>query len=71
LPTASSAILDRGRPLTGREVRQRGDWIRMETIRLIAGAGLGHYSSTFSVAEVFAALYSGANLVVDGGYTCW
>jgi transketolase len=50
-------VLDRGRPLTGDEAEQRADWIRLETIRLIAGAGLGHYSSTFSSAEVFAALY--------------
>ena len=42
-------------PLEG--LRWRAEWIRLETIRQIAGAGLGHYSSTFSAAELLAVLY--------------
>lgn len=38
-------------------LRWRAEWIRMETIRQIAGAGLGHYSSVFSAAELLAVLY--------------
>lgn len=39
------------------DLRRRAEWIRLETIRQIAGAGLGHYSSTFSAAEILAVLY--------------
>lgn len=53
----SSTRLDRGRPVTHDELRHRADWIRLRTIELIDRAGLGHYASTFSCAEVFAALY--------------
>jgi transketolase len=49
--------LERGRPLTDAELLRRADWIRLQTIDLIAQAGLGHYSSTFSSAEIVAALY--------------
>jgi transketolase len=49
--------LDRGRPATDAELLHRADWIRLQTIDLIAQAGLGHYSSTFSSAEIIAALY--------------
>jgi transketolase len=49
--------LDRGRPVTDAELNRRADWIRLQTIDLIAQAGLGHYSSTFSSAEIVAALY--------------
>jgi transketolase len=49
--------LDRGRPVTDAELARRADWIRLQTIGLIAQAGLGHYSSTFSCAELIAALY--------------
>ena len=44
--------LERGRPLTDAELLRRADWIRLQTIDLIAQAGLGHYSSTFSAAEL-------------------
>lgn len=53
----AGAVLDRGRQVTRAELGRRADWIRLETIRLIDGAGLGHYSSTFSCAEIFSALY--------------
>ena len=49
--------LERGRPLTDSELLHRADWIRLQTIDLIAQAGLGHYSSTFSAAELVATLY--------------
>ena len=39
------------------ELGRRADWIRLQTIRLIDSAGLGHYSSTFSCAEILAVLY--------------
>lgn len=45
------------RPCSVQELRRRAEWIRLETIRQIAGAGLGHYSSTFSAAEILAVLY--------------
>jgi len=51
------ATLERGRPATPAELSRRADWIRLQTVELIAQAGLGHYSSTFSSAEIFATLY--------------
>jgi transketolase len=45
------------RPYPAEALRWRAEWIRMETIRQIAGAGLGHYSSVFSAAELLAVLY--------------
>jgi transketolase len=50
-------VLERGRAADASELRRRADWIRLETIRLIDGAGLGHYSSTFSCAEILSVLY--------------
>lgn len=38
-------------------VRERAHFIRTETVRLISIAKTGHYSSTFSCAELMAALY--------------
>jgi len=38
-------------------LRDRAQFIRLETIRLIEIAKVGHYSSVFSAAEIFAALY--------------
>ncbi|MDT0577128.1 transketolase [Croceicoccus sp. F390] len=45
------------KPCSMEGLRWRAEWIRLETIRQIAGAGLGHYSSTFSAAELLAVLY--------------
>lgn len=45
------------RPHSVEDLRRRAEWIRLETIRQIGGAGLGHYSSTFSAAEILAVLY--------------
>src|SRR6202161_791693 len=55
--TLEPSTLERGRPLTDGELLRRADWIRLQTIDLIAQAGLGHYSSTFSCAEITATLY--------------
>lgn len=38
-------------------LRERARFVRLETIRLIEIAKVGHYSSVFSAAEIFAALY--------------
>ncbi|APW72100.1 transketolase [Sphingopyxis granuli] len=38
-------------------LEKKADWIRLETIRLVEIAKSGHYSSVFSCAEMFAALY--------------
>jgi len=57
MPDDIVAQLDRGRPVSDTELLRRADWIRLQTIDLIRQAGLGHYSSTFSSAEIIAALY--------------
>ncbi|SAI65792.1 transketolase N-terminal part [Bordetella ansorpii] len=38
-------------------LREKARFVRLETIRLIEIAKVGHYSSVFSCAEIFAALY--------------
>ncbi len=38
-------------------LRERALFVRLETLRLIQIAKVGHYSSTFSCAEIFAVLY--------------
>lgn len=38
-------------------LRERARFVRLETLRLIEIAKVGHYSSVFSAAEIFAALY--------------
>ena len=38
-------------------LRERARFVRLEAIRLIEIAKVGHYSSVFSAAEIFAALY--------------
>jgi transketolase len=54
---SSPLTLERGRPVTAAELSWRADWIRLNTVHLIAQAGLGHYASTFSCAEIVATLY--------------
>src|SRR3954453_5519452 len=49
--------LPRNRDVDPRELERRADWIRLQTIRLVEIARSGHYSSVFSCAEMFAALY--------------
>ncbi|GMG85070.1 transketolase [Paralimibaculum aggregatum] len=48
----------------------RARFIRKETVRLSRIAGAGHYSSTFSAAELFAALYYG-HLRIDPADPAW
>jgi transketolase len=57
MPADTHPTLERGRPVTPQELSWRADWIRLNTVHLIGQAGLGHYTSTFSCAEIFAALY--------------
>ena len=38
-------------------LKERAKFVRLETVRLIEIAKTGHYSSVFSAAEIFAALY--------------
>jgi len=38
-------------------LREKARFVRLETLRLIEIAKVGHYSSVFSAAEIFAALY--------------
>lgn len=38
-------------------LREKAQFIRLETIRLIEIAKTGHYTSVFSAAEIFAGLY--------------
>jgi transketolase len=47
--TTKRADLDR--------LKERALFVRLETLRLTRIAGAGHYSGTFSAAELFAALY--------------
>src|SRR3954453_13211726 len=49
--------LHRNRSEDVRDLERRADWIRLQTIRLGDIARSGHYSSVFSCAEIFAALY--------------
>jgi transketolase len=54
---AGPLTLERARPVTAAQLSWRADWIRLNTVELIAQAGLGHYASTFSCAEIIATLY--------------
>ncbi len=47
-------------------LRERARFIRTETVRLIGLAKTGHYSSVFSAAELFAALYYDAMRLKPG-----
>lgn len=53
----SNTILERNRRATAAQLRDKAEWIRLETIRLVEIAKSGHYSSVFSCAELFAALF--------------
>ena len=53
----SEARLARGRNVAPEFLADRARFVRLETLRLTRIAGAGHYSSTFSAAELFAALY--------------
>jgi transketolase len=55
--TTHGLELERGRPATVRDLANRAEWIRLQAIEMIGRAGFGHYSSTFSCAEIFSVLY--------------
>lgn len=48
----ADGTLERAGPVTAAELSWRADWIRLNTVRLIAQAGLGYYASMFSCAEI-------------------
>ncbi|SCW75733.1 transketolase [Sphingobium faniae] len=50
-------VLDRNRPAEPEALRRGAEELRLAIIDLIDGAGLGHYSSTFSIAELLTVLY--------------
>jgi transketolase len=57
-------------PKTVTRLRERAKFIRLEAIRLISLAKTGHYSSVFSAAEIFSALYYDV-MSVRGGEPKW
>jgi transketolase len=61
---------DRGRNVSEEFLADRAKFIRLETLRLTRIAGAGHYSSTFSAAELFSALYY-AHLRYDPANPKW
>ena len=52
-----SDILQRNRPANSEALRRAAEELRLEVIEMIDRAGLGHYSSTFSAAELLTVLY--------------
>ena len=52
-----NALLERNRHADIGLLEFKADWVRLETIRLVEIAKSGHYSSVFSCAELFSALY--------------
>jgi transketolase len=60
----------RGRNVSIDFLAERAKFVRLETLRLSRIAGAGHYSSTFSAAELFAALYY-AHLRVNPAEPKW
>ena len=60
----SQARAAHGRNVSPEFLADRAKFVRLETVRLTRIAGAGHYSSTFSAAELFAALYY-AHLRID------
>ncbi|MDX6748194.1 transketolase [Geminicoccaceae bacterium 1502E] len=60
----------RGHNVSPAFLADRAKFVRKETVRLSRIAGAGHYSSTFSAAELFAALYY-AHLRIDPARPDW
>ena len=52
------------------ELAERARFVRLETLRLSRIAGAGHYSSTFSAAELLVTLYY-AHLRIDPARPAW
>ncbi|MEO3387978.1 transketolase [Mesorhizobium sp. CAU 1741] len=67
--SAQSQAADR-RNFSEAHLADRARFIRLETLRLTRIAGAGHYSSTFSAAELLAALYY-AHLRIDPANPKW
>ncbi|MGQ2909847.1 MAG: transketolase [Aliihoeflea sp.] len=65
-----TAERDDRRNLSVEHLADRAKFVRLETLRLTRIAGAGHYSSTFSCAELFAALYYG-HLRLDPQNPSW
>jgi transketolase len=57
MTAAGAGTLQRGRCNSINDLQARADWIRLQTIELTEVAGSGHYASTFSCAELLAALF--------------
>jgi transketolase len=55
--TTTDARTGHGRNVSPEFLAERARFVRLETLRLSRIAGAGHYSSTFSAAELFATLY--------------
>jgi transketolase len=54
---AQPTTLPRGRDVSLDDLVWRANWIRLKTIELVDIAGIGHYSSIFSCAELLATLF--------------
>jgi len=67
---SAEARSGRGRNATPEFLADRAKFVRLETLRLTRIAGAGHYSSTFSAAELFAALHY-AHLRTDPARPDW
>lgn len=65
-----TAERDDRRNLSVEHLADRAKFVRLETLRLTRIAGAGHYSSTFSCAELFAGLYYG-HLRLDPQNPSW
>jgi transketolase len=66
----SQARAAHGRNVSPEFLADRAKFVRLETVRLTRIAGAGHYSSTFSAAELLAALYY-AHLRIDPADPAW
>jgi transketolase len=66
----SSGSARRGRNVSRDFLAEQAKFVRLETVRLSKIAGAGHYSSTFSAAELFATLYY-AHLRINPAEPSW
>src|SRR5262245_27614748 len=60
MTTTAPEVREPGRSNSPAELQRRADWIRLKTLELTDLAGSGHYTSTFSCAELLAVLYDHA-----------
>lgn len=51
------SVLERERSGSVQDLMDRAEWLRIRVIEMIDKAGLGHYSGTFSCAEILSVLY--------------